>query len=106
MQYHYISSDEFAEAFKSFRIGRAIQQELAIPFQKSNSHPAALTRTKYGATKKELMKACLSREVTLLKRSASLHIFKMIQVSSEYLFTFLLPASYISNYDRKSFLSA
>lgn len=83
MQHHYISPDEFAEAFKSFRVGRAIQHELTIPFQKSNSHPAALTRTKYGATKKELMKACLSREVTLMKRSASLHIFKMIQVSFE-----------------------
>ncbi|XP_022144931.1 ABC transporter G family member 38 [Momordica charantia] len=80
IQHRYISADEFAEAFKSFRIGRAIQHELAIPFQKSNSHPAALTRTKYGATKKELMKACLSREVTLMKRSASLHIFKMIQL--------------------------
>ncbi|XP_038878639.1 ABC transporter G family member 38 isoform X2 [Benincasa hispida] len=80
MQYRYISADEFVEAFKSFRIGMAIQHELAIPFQKFNSHPAALTKTKYGATKKELMKACLSREVTLMKRSASLHIFKMIQL--------------------------
>ncbi|XP_023516989.1 ABC transporter G family member 38-like [Cucurbita pepo subsp. pepo] len=79
-QYRYISADEFVEGFKSFRIGRAIQHELAIPFQKSNSHPAALIRTKYGATRKELMKACLSREFTLMKRSASLHIFKSIQL--------------------------
>uniref|UniRef100_A0A9I9DX68 ABC transporter domain-containing protein n=1 Tax=Cucumis melo TaxID=3656 RepID=A0A9I9DX68_CUCME len=80
IQYRYISADEFVEAFKSFQIGIAIEHELAIPFQKSNSHPAALTKTKYGATKKELMKACLSREVTLMKRSASLHIFKIIQL--------------------------
>ena len=83
MEYHYISAEEFVEAFKSFRIGVAIEHELAIPFQKSRSHPAALTKTKYGATKKELMKACLARDVTLMKRSASLHIFKIIQVSSE-----------------------
>uniref|UniRef100_A0A0A0LTZ5 ABC transporter domain-containing protein n=1 Tax=Cucumis sativus TaxID=3659 RepID=A0A0A0LTZ5_CUCSA len=80
MEYHYISAEEFVEAFKSFRIGVAIEHELAIPFQKSRSHPAALTKTKYGATKKELMKACLAREVTLMKRSASLHIFKIIQL--------------------------
>ncbi|KAG7023556.1 ABC transporter G family member 39, partial [Cucurbita argyrosperma subsp. argyrosperma] len=79
-QYRYISADEFVEGFKSFRIGRAFQHELAIPFQKSNSHPAALIRTTYGATRKELMKACLSREFTLMKRSASLHIFKSIQL--------------------------
>lgn len=80
--YHYISVDEFAKAFKSFHVGRAIQRELGTPFNRSKSHPASLTRSKYGTNIKELMKACLSREVILMKRSAHFHILKTIQVSS------------------------
>ncbi|GLT73000.1 hypothetical protein SLA2020_448900 [Shorea laevis] len=43
-------------------------------------HPASLTRSKYGTNIKELMKACLSREVILMKRSAHFHILKTIQI--------------------------
>ncbi|KAI4344068.1 hypothetical protein L6164_011342 [Bauhinia variegata] len=77
--YRYISVQEFAEAFKSFHLGTAMQRELATPFERSKSHPAALSRAKYGASRKELMKACLAREVTLMKRSAPVHIFKTVQ---------------------------
>lgn len=80
--YHYISVKEFAKSFKSFHVGKAIKHELATPFNKHESHPAALTRTKYGTTKIELMKACLFREVTLMKRSAYLFTFKSVQVSN------------------------
>ncbi|KAJ7956622.1 Pleiotropic drug resistance ABC transporter [Quillaja saponaria] len=77
--YRYISVNEFAEAFKSFHLGRAIRNELATPFDKSKSHRAALTRTKYGTNKKELLKACLAREVTLMKRNAPFFVFKTAQ---------------------------
>lgn len=73
---------EFAESFKSFHVGRAIQRELATPFDKSKSHPAALTKSKYGASKKELLKACLAREFTLMKRMAIVFILRLIQVSN------------------------
>ncbi|KAK4604283.1 hypothetical protein RGQ29_012685 [Quercus rubra] len=78
--YHYVSVNKFAEAFKSFRVGRSIQRELATPFNRSKSHPAALTRSKYGANMKELMKACFSREVILMKRSVSMYLFRAIQL--------------------------
>uniref|UniRef100_A0A2N9FTW1 ABC transporter domain-containing protein n=1 Tax=Fagus sylvatica TaxID=28930 RepID=A0A2N9FTW1_FAGSY len=80
LPYHYVSVNEFAEAFKSFHVGRAIQRELVTPFNRSKNHPASLTRSKYGASMKELMKACFSREVTLMKRKASMLIFKTIQL--------------------------
>ncbi|XP_022756464.1 ABC transporter G family member 38 isoform X2 [Durio zibethinus] len=80
LPYRFIEVNEFAEAFKSFHIGLDIQRQLANPFDRSKSHPAALTKTRYGASKKELMKACLSREVILLKRNAFLHVFKMFQL--------------------------
>lgn len=73
--------DEFAETFKSFHVGRDIQRELATPFDRSKSHPAALTKSKYGTNNKELLKACLDREFTLMKRMAFVHVFKTIQVS-------------------------
>lgn len=40
-----------------FTLGRSMKNELAVPFEKSRSHPAALTTSKYGASKKKLGKA-------------------------------------------------
>ncbi|CAL0305014.1 unnamed protein product [Lupinus luteus] len=78
--YRHISVDEFAKAFMSFHVGSAIQRELATPFDRSKSHPAALTKSKYGTSKKELLMACLEREFTLTKRMAFVHIFRIIQM--------------------------
>ncbi|MBA0603983.1 hypothetical protein Godav_016677, partial [Gossypium davidsonii] len=78
--YRFVSVDEFAEAFESFHIGLDIKNQLAVPFDRSKNHPAALTKTRYGANKMELMKACLSREVILMKRNVFLHGFKIFQL--------------------------
>ena len=81
--YSFISVKEFAEAFQSFHIGQKLGDDLAIPFDKSKSHPTALTKDKYGVSKKELLKACVSREFLLMKRNLFVYVFKMIQVSKE-----------------------
>lgn len=73
--------EEFSEAFQSFHVGKKLGDELATPFDKSKSHPAALTTKKYGASKKELLKACISRELLLMKRNSFVYIFKLTQVS-------------------------
>ncbi|XP_068652791.1 ABC transporter G family member 39-like isoform X2 [Aristolochia californica] len=78
--YCYVPVKEFAEAFQSSHVGREIGQVLSIQFDKKNSHPAALTTSKYGISKKELMKACFAREWLLMKRSSFVYIFKMIQL--------------------------
>lgn len=80
-QCRYVSVDKFAEAHKSFRVGRKVERELTVPFDRLRNHPAALARFKYGANKTELLKACLSREATLMKRNTFLYVFKIIQVS-------------------------
>jgi hypothetical protein len=80
--YSFVSVKEFGEAFQSFHIGQKLGDELAIPFDKSKGHPAALTTKKYGVSKKELFKACVSRELLLMKRNSFVYIFKMFQVSS------------------------
>ncbi|XWS73072.1 hypothetical protein CRYUN_Cryun02cG0094200 [Craigia yunnanensis] len=78
--YSFISVKEFAEAFQSFHIGQKLGDDLAIPFDKSKGHPTALTKDKYGVSKKELLKACVSREFLLMKRNLFVYVFKMIQL--------------------------
>ena len=78
--YRFIPSKEFAEAFQSFHVGRKLAQELGAPFDKSKSHPAALTTNKYGVSKKEFFKACMDREWLLMKRNSFVYIFKLFQV--------------------------
>ncbi|KAK6119474.1 hypothetical protein DH2020_046778 [Rehmannia glutinosa] len=78
--YSYVSVKEFSEAFQSFHVGRKLGDELAVPFPKGKSHPAALTKNKYGVSKKELLKACVAREFLLMKRNSFVYIFKMIQL--------------------------
>ncbi|WVZ20778.1 hypothetical protein V8G54_008100 [Vigna mungo] len=78
--YTFVTVREFAEAFQSFHIGRKLGDELATPFDMSKGHPAVLTKNKYGVSKKELLKACVSREFLLMKRNSFVYIFKMWQL--------------------------
>lgn len=78
--YQYVPVMKFAKAFKSFHVGRAMANELAVPFDKHDSHPAALTTSKYGASKMKLLKAQIAREILLMKRNSFVYIFKAVQV--------------------------
>ncbi|KAI3868276.1 hypothetical protein MKX03_000187, partial [Papaver bracteatum] len=78
--YSFVSVNDFTQAFQSFHIGRKLGQELATPFNKSKSHPAALTTEKYGVSKTELLKACATREYLLMKRNSFVYIFKLFQL--------------------------
>ncbi|XP_058112277.1 pleiotropic drug resistance protein 1-like isoform X2 [Magnolia sinica] len=78
--YSYIPVKAFAEAFRSFHVGKRLGDELAIPFDKNKSHPAALTTSRFGASKKELLKACTSREYLLMKRNSFVFIFRISQL--------------------------
>lgn len=78
--YQYVPVRVFAESFQSFHVGRAIGDELAVPFDRSKSHPAALTTTRYGVNKKELLQANIDRELLLMKRNSFVYIFKATQV--------------------------
>ncbi|KAL5074288.1 hypothetical protein RYX36_013272 [Vicia faba] len=78
--YNFITVREFAEAFQLFHIGQKLGDELATPFDTSKGHPAVLTKNKYGVSKTELLKACVSREFLLMKRNSFVYIFKMWQL--------------------------
>ena len=78
--YRFIPVREFAESFHSFHIGQSIRNELAVPYDKTKSHPATLTTSRYGVSKTELLKATLAREILLMKRNSFVYIFKGTQV--------------------------
>ncbi|KAK7284172.1 hypothetical protein RJT34_18913 [Clitoria ternatea] len=79
--HRFVTAKEFAEAHQSFHVGRSLGEELATEFDKSKSHPAALTTKKYGVGKWELLKACLSREYLLMKRNSFVYTFKLCQLA-------------------------
>ncbi|CAN4090927.1 unnamed protein product [Withania somnifera] len=78
--YRFITSKEFAEAYQSFHVGRKVSNELSTTFDKSKSHPAALTTEKYGIGKRELLKVCTEREFLLMQRNSFVYIFKFFQL--------------------------
>ncbi|XP_021275679.1 pleiotropic drug resistance protein 1-like isoform X2 [Herrania umbratica] len=78
--YSFVTAKQFAEEFQSFQIGQKLNEELATPFDKSQSHPAALATEKYGVSQKQLLKACISRDYLLMKRNLFVYAFKIIQL--------------------------
>lgn len=78
--YRFVTVKEFSEAFQSFHVGRNLGDELATPFQKARSHPAAITTKSYGVGKTELIRSCFYREVLLMKRNSAHHIFGIASV--------------------------
>ncbi|KAH1144939.1 hypothetical protein AAZX31_15G011700 [Glycine max] len=78
--YRFVTVTQFAEAFQSFHIGGKLGEELTVPFDRTKSHPAALTTKKYGINKKELLKANFSREYLLMKRNSFVYLFKLSQL--------------------------
>ncbi|EOY31406.1 Pleiotropic drug resistance 12 [Theobroma cacao] len=79
-RYTFVTAKQFAEEFQSFQIGQKLNEELATPFDKSQSHPAALATEKYGVSQKQLLKACISRDYLLMKRNLFVYAFKVIQL--------------------------
>ncbi|KAM5564594.1 hypothetical protein ABKV19_018929 [Rosa sericea] len=75
--YSFVTSKEFSEALQSFHIGQELGDELARPFDNSRGNPASLTTEKYGVSKKELFKACMSRHYLLMKRNSFVYITRM-----------------------------
>ncbi|KAK9682594.1 hypothetical protein RND81_10G084300 [Saponaria officinalis] len=78
--YSFVTVKDFVEGFKAFHVGRQCAAELAVPYEKSKSHPAALTTKAFGLNKMELLKACLSREALLMKRNRFIYVFKSFQL--------------------------
>ncbi|KAI4385958.1 hypothetical protein MLD38_003942 [Melastoma candidum] len=79
--YRFISASEIADAFKKSRFGESLDSLLSLPYDNSKSHPNALSKTDFAATKWELFKTCFNREVLLISRHRFLYIFRTCQVA-------------------------
>ncbi|KAD2806245.1 hypothetical protein E3N88_39622 [Mikania micrantha] len=78
--YRYITVSEFSQRFKNFHVGKKLQHELSVPYDKNQSHKAALVYKKYLVPKMELLKASWDKEVLLMKRNAPVYVFRTIQI--------------------------
>ncbi|KAK1363006.1 hypothetical protein POM88_038567 [Heracleum sosnowskyi] len=88
--YRFVTSKEFSEAFQSFHVGQQVGNDLATSYDKSKSHPAALTTERYGVSNSELLKAVTAREILLMKRNSFVYIFKLFQLTVMSLITMTL----------------
>ncbi|KAL6842808.1 hypothetical protein ACP4OV_027652 [Aristida adscensionis] len=79
--YRFVPVKKFADAFRTFHVGRSIQNELLEPFDRTRSHPAALATSKFGVSRMELLKATIDRELLLMKRNAFMYIFKAVNLT-------------------------
>ncbi|PNY08471.1 pleiotropic drug resistance protein 3-like, partial [Trifolium pratense] len=79
--YSYVSVDDFSEIFKTSYWGRMLDDELSNPYDKSQSHKSSLSYSKYSLGKLDLFKACMKREILLMKRNSFIYIFKTVQLT-------------------------
>jgi hypothetical protein len=70
----------FAELFQTFHIGKRMEAELMVPYQKERSHKAALSFYRYSVSNWELFKANFAKEWLLMKRNSFVYIFKTVQI--------------------------
>lgn len=78
--YAYVSVDQFCQQFKAFHIGIKLDEELLKPYDKSQCHKHALSFSQYSLPKWELFRACMARELLLMKRNSFVYVFKTTQV--------------------------
>ncbi|XP_057518787.1 ABC transporter G family member 35-like [Amaranthus tricolor] len=78
--YKYIPVSEFVTRFKRFHVGLRQDNELSVPYDKAQSHKAALVYDRYSVPYKELLKASFDKEWMLIKRNPFVYIFKAIQI--------------------------
>lgn len=79
--YGYVSVPDFVRAFSTFHVGQRLVEDLRVPYDKRNAHPAALVKERYGISNKELFMAGFAREWLLMKRNNFIYIFKTTQIT-------------------------
>ncbi|KAM0951251.1 putative ABC transporter, AAA+ ATPase domain, ABC-2 type transporter [Dioscorea sansibarensis] len=77
--YTYASVDDFCKKFRSFHVSKELEEELSKPYDKSQCPENALSFNQYSLPKGKLFRACMARELLLMKRNSRLYIFKIIQ---------------------------
>ncbi|KAM0962434.1 hypothetical protein ACFX2A_022042 [Malus domestica] len=79
--YDYVSVDQFSQLFRASYLGKKLNDELSEPYDESQCHDKALSFTTYSVRKWELFKACMGRELLLMKRNSFVYVFKTAQLT-------------------------
>ncbi|KAH7554031.1 hypothetical protein JRO89_XS12G0099400 [Xanthoceras sorbifolium] len=77
----FLPVSEIANAFNNSKYRKSAKFSLDVLFDKSNSHPSALSKTKYAVSNWELFTTNFSRELLLMDRHRFLYIFRTCQVA-------------------------
>ncbi|KAG6550310.1 hypothetical protein Mapa_008271 [Marchantia paleacea] len=81
--YEFVSVKEFAQIFKNHsEEGIMLKKELAVPYDRSKSHKAALVTERYSVSNMQLFKINFEKEFLLMKRNSFVYGFRIFQVSS------------------------
>ncbi|KAK9192465.1 hypothetical protein WN944_003157 [Citrus x changshan-huyou] len=80
LPYSYFSVDMFSKKFKESPLVKKLDEEILVAYDKSNSHKNAISFSVYSLSRWELFKACMSRELLLMRRNSFLYIFKTTQL--------------------------
>ncbi|KAJ3681311.1 hypothetical protein LUZ60_015800 [Juncus effusus] len=79
-QYSYVTVNQLVEKFRTHQIGKDLANELSIDYDKSRGHISSLSFDTYSLSKWELFKACMARELLLMRRNSFIYIFKSTQL--------------------------
>ncbi|KAK4782422.1 hypothetical protein SAY86_016524 [Trapa natans] len=79
--HRYISINSFVKTFKESSLGRKLEEELSQPFDKALGHKNSLSFSLTSSLSKwELFRACMSRELLLMRRNSFVYVFKTVQL--------------------------
>ncbi|GJW85259.1 AAA+ ATPase domain-containing protein [Tanacetum coccineum] len=78
--YTYVSVPTLSMRFKESSFGKEIKEDISKPFTRLPCHENAMSFDVYSLSKWNLFKACMSREILLMKRNSFLYIFKFVQL--------------------------
>ncbi|XP_035835318.1 pleiotropic drug resistance protein 3-like isoform X2 [Helianthus annuus] len=103
--YNYVSVQTLSMRFKQSCSGKEIDDDISKPFTRLQNHEDAISFHVYSLSKWDLFKACMSRELLLMKRNSFVYIFKTVQLTiiavitmTVFLRTRLKPDSTDANY--------
>ncbi|XP_030477545.1 pleiotropic drug resistance protein 3-like isoform X2 [Syzygium oleosum] len=80
LHYSYTSVHMFCKKFKESNCGMKLDQELSDTFDRSKSHKNALSFNLYSLSRWELLRACMTRELLLMRRNLFIYVFKSVQL--------------------------
>nr|XP_043620927.1 pleiotropic drug resistance protein 3-like isoform X2 [Erigeron canadensis] len=78
--YTYVSVDTLSMKYKESNLGKQVNDKISEPFTRAKSHEDAISFDVYSLSKWALFKACMSKEVLLMKRNSFIYIFKTVQL--------------------------